>query len=237
VLLAARATLVGEPGIHPDIARLLVTVIPDVLVYPLIGDPAAFPSLAATRFPVNQDAQRYLEEGPTPLEAVLPFWIASPLARYYVIILPLLVLLFPAWQVIKAMYAWWMNSRIVNWYPRLHAIERGLPESTLTQLRLQRRFLRAVVDQVSIRTRVSAGYMSAYYDLRGHIDWVVEKVDARIAELELLAPEGAGEAAADAALDAAPVDPTGFSDEAMGIDDDLREMREAGGGPRRGREG
>ena len=171
-VLAARATLVGEPGIHPDIARLLVTVIPEVLAYPLVGDPGAFPSVTRTRFPVNDDARRYLEEGPTPLEAVLPFWIASPLARYYVVILPLLVLLFPLWQVLKAIYTWYMKSRIANWYPRLHAIERGLPESTLPQLRLQKRFLAAVVDQVSSRTRVSAGYMSAYYDLRGHIDFV-----------------------------------------------------------------
>lgn len=226
-ILAARATLVGEPGLHPDIARLLVTVIPEVLNYPLIGDPQAFPSLTMTRFPTNDDARRYLEDGPTPLERVLPFWIASPLARYYVIILPLLVLLFPLWQIVKAMYGWYMKSRIFNWYPQLHAIERGLPDSTLPQLRLQRRFLQAVVDQVSARTRVSAGYMSAYYDLRGHIDFVEHQIDARIAVLTAAGTEDpqadAGEGAADG-----PLDPARFSDEAMGIDDDLREMRSAG---------
>lgn len=232
-LLAARATLVGEPGLHPDIARLLVTVIPEVLGHPLIGDPQAFPSLTMTRFPTNDDARRYLEDGPTPLEQVLPFWIASPLARYYVIILPLLVLLFPLWQVVKAMYGWYMKSRVFNWYPRLHAIERGLPESTLPQLRLQRRFLQAVVDQVSARTRVSAGYMSAYYDLRGHIDFVEHQIDARIA---VLTATGAEDAEADGEAGTAPpdgpLDPTRFSDEAMGIDDDLREMRAAGAATR-----
>lgn len=240
-ILASRATLVGEPGIHPDIARLLVTVIPEVLSYPLVGDPAAFPSLTMTRFAVNEDARRYLEDGPTPLEAVLPFWIASPLARYYVIILPLLVLVYPAWQIVKATYGWYMKSRITSWYPRLHAIERGLPESTLAQLRLQRAFLSAVVDQVSSRTRVSAGYMSAYYDLRGHIDWVQQKVDARIAVL--LAGDVAdadadtADPAAGTGIDAgAPADPRAYSDVEMGIDDDLRAMRQAGQATRPGRD-
>jgi hypothetical protein len=227
-MLAARATLVGEPGIHPDVARLLVTVIPEVLAYPLVGDPAAFPSLGMTRFAVNDDARRYLEEGPTPLESVLPFWIASPLARYYVIILPLLVLVYPAWQIVKATYGWYMKSRITGWYPRLHAIERGLPESTLPQLRLQKRFLVAVVDQVSSRTRVSAGYMSAYYDLRGHIEWVTAKVDARIVELSAADQAEAGGLPGADDVSTAPADPRAFSDVEMGIDDDLRAMRLAG---------
>lgn len=235
-ILAARATLVGEPGIHPDIARLLVTVVPEVLAYPLVGEPDAFPSLTRTRFAVNDDARRYLEEGPTPLESVLPFWIASPLARYYVIILPLLVLIYPAWQILKATYGWYMKSRITSWYPRLHAIERGLPESTLHQLRLQKRFLAAVVDQVSSRTRVSAGYMSAYYDLRGHIDWVQQKVDARIAELVTGDQPDADGVPANDEDAAAPVDPRAFSDVEMGIDDDLRAMRQAGQSTRTERE-
>ena len=65
------------------------------------------------------------------------------------IILAAAIGIFVLWQIVKAMYGWYMKSRIFNWYPQLHAIERGLPDSTLPQLRLQRRFLQAVVDQVS----------------------------------------------------------------------------------------
>jgi hypothetical protein len=130
-----------------------------------------------------------------------------------------------------------MKSRITSWYPRLHAIERGLPESTLAQLRLQRAFLSAVVDQVSSRTRVSAGYMSAYYDLRGHIDWVQQKVDARIAVLLAAGdqPDADGTIASDDDA-TAPADPRAFSDVEMGIDDDLRAMRQAGQATRTERE-
>jgi hypothetical protein len=228
-MLAARATLVGKPGLHPDLARLLVTVLPNALPYPLVGDPKEFPSLAATQFPVNDDAARFLAEGPTPLEGVLPFEIASPLSRYYVLMLPLLVLLYPAWQILKAGYGWYMSSKITNWYPRIYAIERGLPDATLPELELQHEFLRAIVARVASRTRVSAGYLAGYYDLRNNIGFVQQQVQARIDELRaaegLTVPARAGDRE-EPGLDPAQVDDLlRISDEAMGIDDDLRAMR------------
>ena len=60
------------------------------------------------------------------------------------------------------------------------------------------------------------------------------KVDERIAQLAAAEPGGLdGEAAVEAALGDVPADPTRFSDEAMGIDDDLRAMRQAGAATRR----
>jgi hypothetical protein len=224
---------------HPDAARLLVTVLPEVLAYPLVGDPAAFPSLTRTRFDVNRDAAQYLSEGPTPLEQVLPFEIASPLSRYYVLILPLLVLVYPAWAILKGLYDWWMRRRIISWYPRIHAIERGLPDSTLPQLEAQRDFLNAIVAHVASRTRVTAGYLAAYYDLRINIAFVLRQVEQRIEELRAAedgrAPARADDAAADELGDVTrpdpvpatspTVDPRRFSDVELGIDDDLRETR------------
>jgi uncharacterized protein len=227
-ILAARATLVGKSGLHPDIARLLVTVLPEALNYPLIGALDAFPSLDQTRFEVNEEAQRFLEEGATPLERFLPFEIASPLSRYYVLFLPMVILLYPLWHVVKAAIAWYQRRKVVGWYPRIYAIERGLPDATLPELALQHEFLRAVVAQVSTRQRVSAGYLAAYYDLRGNITFVQDLVDQRIAELHAEAGDQApaGQELEEAALDPALVaDPRRISDKAMGIDDDLRAMR------------
>ncbi len=49
-----------------------------------------------TRLRVNEDAKKYLDEGPTPLESFLPFdGTASPCRRIHLILLPLLVLVFP----------------------------------------------------------------------------------------------------------------------------------------------
>lgn len=221
-ILAARATLVGRADLHPDLARLLVTVVPEALAYPLIGGPHEFPSLLQTQFPKNEEARRYLADGPTPLERFLPWDVASPLSRYYVLLLPIVLLLYPLWHVVKAAFTWYQRRKIVGWYPRIYAIERGLPDATLPELELQHEFLRAIVAQVARQSRVSAGYLAAYYDLRGNIGFVQRLVDQRIAELR---PAGGIETTADpdAPLDPALVaDPRRITDREMGIDDDLR---------------
>ncbi len=224
VVLAARATLVGEAGLHPDLARLLVTVVPEALAYPLIGGPHEFPSLLQTQFPVNEEAQRYLTDGTTPLERFLPWDIASPLSRYYVLLLPIVLLLYPLWHAVKAAFNWYQSRKIVGWYPRIHAIERGLPDATLPELELQHEFLRAIVAQVSSRQKVSAGYLAAYYDLRGNIAFVQNLLNRRIAELRASdgpAPATAPHAPLDPALVA---DPRRITDREMGIDDDMRAL-------------
>jgi TRAP transporter TAXI family solute receptor len=212
-MLAARATLMGREGLHPDLARLIVREVPDFLPLPYVGELDAFPSLDHTTFPVNQDARKFLEEGPTPLEAFLPFEIASPLSRVYLILLPLLVILFPLYTLAKAGWAWINNSRVVGWYPRISAIERNLQTSSLDELMVQQDFLRGLDAQLAGQKRVPAGYMATYYDLRTDAAFVRRKVEARIQEVggeEALAAAQAND------LDA-PIDPRSISDAAMGI--------------------
>ena len=79
--LAARATVVGTADLHPDLARLIVAVLPAAIPPAWVGDPHALPGLADTQLPVNEDARQFLDEGPTPLEGSLPFEAASPLSR------------------------------------------------------------------------------------------------------------------------------------------------------------
>ena len=212
-MLAARATLMGREGLHPDLARLIVREVPDILPLAYVGELDAFPSLDHTTFPVNEDARKFLDEGPTPLEAFLPFEIASPLSRVYLILLPLLVVLFPLYTLAKAGWAWVNNSRVVGWYPRISAIERNLETSSLAELMAQQDFLRGLDAQLAGQKRVPAGYMATYYDLRTDAAFVRRKVEARIQEVggeEALAAAQAND------LDA-PIDPRSISDAAMGI--------------------
>jgi TRAP-type uncharacterized transport system substrate-binding protein len=197
-LIAARATLVGRTDLHPDLARLFVEVLPGVLPYPLVGAPAAFPSLAQTRFPVNDDAQRFLVEGRTPLEDFLPFEIASPLSRWYLIALPLLVLVFPVSEILRAIYGWYMSSRVVGYYPRIHAIERNLRRSSVQQLDEQLAYLQGLDEQLPHRTRVTAGYLSSYFQLKSHLRDVIGRVEARRAELVATTAEPAAAQTTDA---------------------------------------
>ena len=40
------------------------------------------------------------------------------------VLVPLLVIVFPATKIVPAVYKWWMRSRIYKWYGALMAIER-----------------------------------------------------------------------------------------------------------------
>ncbi len=183
-MLAARATLMGREGLNPDLARLIVRDLRKVLPVPYVGDLDAFPSLAHTRFPLNEDARKYLEEGPTPLESFLPFETsASPLSRIYLILLPLLVLAFPVDTLAKAAWEWFNNSRVVSWYPRINAIERNLEQSSLDELLEQQAFLERLDEQLARQRRVPAGKMGTLYQLRTHLSFVIARVETRIAEL------------------------------------------------------
>jgi TRAP transporter TAXI family solute receptor len=204
-MVAVTATLVARDGLNPDLARLLVESVPAALTYPLVGPPGRFPTLDDTTLPVNDDARRYLAEGPTPLERVLPFDIASPLSRLYLVLLPLVVLIFPLWHILKSAYAWWMFGRIGNYYPRIHAIERGLARATLPQLDEQLTYLRDLDAQLPDRTRVTTGYLPRYFDLRAHIAFVERQVSARRAALLAQEDEGPTDQAGEDTV--VPVDP------------------------------
>jgi hypothetical protein len=103
--------------------------------------------------PLNGLRQEFFVERPTPLEGFLPFEVASPLSRIYLV---LLVLAFPLWTLMKAGIAWLMRGRSNNWHPRIHAIERSIDTSSLEQLEAHRDFLRSVVTQLSTKTCVMA---------------------------------------------------------------------------------
>ncbi len=196
-MLAARATLMARESLHPDLARLVVKSLSAVMPLALVGDPEAFPSLERSEFTANEDARKFFLEGPTPLESFLPFEIASPLSRIYLVLLPLLVLAFPIWTLTKAGIAWYMRGRINNWYPRIHDAERRIDTAPLAQLREDDEALRALAAQLSTKTRVPAAYGAAYYDLRVDLDYVLQRLGRRIAELEAQEGDGSGPGDAD----------------------------------------
>jgi TRAP transporter TAXI family solute receptor len=190
-MVGVRATLMAKPGLQSDLGRLLAASVGRVLTYPLVGDPTAFPGLDTTQFPRNQDADLYFKDGPTALEQFLPFDVASPLSRWWVLLLPLLVLAFPIYTIGKATWSWFNTSRIVSWYPRLHWVEQNLDRFSAEQVDVQREFLSNLDASLPNRTRVSAGYLAAYYDLRRTIAFVAERLEIRRQELRNLEASGA----------------------------------------------
>jgi TRAP transporter TAXI family solute receptor len=185
-LLGLRIALVGRQGIHPDLVRLVVSTLPTV---PMIRAPAAvgqrfeFPNLNNPEIPANPDALQFYMEGETPFERFLPFDIASPLARFYLLLLPLAVLALPAWSLMKFVYGWFMKSRLLNWYPVITAIDRKIDQYNLEQVDEQIAYLAQIDAEISRRANVTKGYQPAYLDLRYHISFVTGRLQEQRARL------------------------------------------------------
>lgn len=183
-LLAVKTALVARQGIHPDLVRLALLTIPETVPrVSLIGERGEFPTLEGAEIEPNPDALEYFRSGTTAFERYLPFEIASPLSRFYLLLLPLAVLAVPAWSLIVNGYKWYMNSRVLNWYPEITAIDRDLDKYSLEQVDEKVKFLDELDAEITGRTKVSKGYLPAYFHLRSHMSYVKGRLEQRRAAL------------------------------------------------------
>lgn len=193
-MIATHTALVSREGFHPDLVRLVLQALPTILPTPLVGERDAFPTLDEAEIPANPDAVLFFREGPTPLERVLPFEIASPLSRLYLILLPLLVFAFPIWTLMKTIYNWYMRSQIVGQYPQILSVERQLSRLTIQEIEEKLIYMRDLDDELSRKTRLTAGYLQPFYQMRRDVRYVIGRLEERRAEL--LTSAGKGEKSA-----------------------------------------
>jgi hypothetical protein len=158
----------------------MLTMLPQVLSsLPLIGQRGEFPTIDGTEIAPNPDAVEFFRSGPTPFERYLPFEIASPLSRFYLLLLPLVVLAVPAWSLLVGGYNWHMNSRVLNLYPEITAIDRDLEKYAVEQVNEKMKFLDELDAEITRRTRVTKGYLPAYFHLRSHMHYVRGRLEER----------------------------------------------------------
>jgi hypothetical protein len=84
----------------------------------------------------------------------------------------MIVLLLPALRLIPAIYRWRFKSRISRWYRALLMIEQDLIAQLASD---QRNVLMERLDNIEEavnRMKVPASFADQFYDLRGHITFV-----------------------------------------------------------------
>jgi TRAP transporter TAXI family solute receptor len=171
-LVAPTGMLVAREDLHPALLNLLLQVSHELQGgRQLFAAAGTFPSGAHLDFPLDSDAKRYYERGPSVLFRYLPFWIAVWTERMTVLIIPLLAIL-PILRVAPPAYRWQVQRKIFRWYRRLRHIE---VEATTTKDSKRRAELQADIvdleDRLS-RLKVPASYAQQLYDLRLHVDFV-----------------------------------------------------------------
>ena len=134
--------------------------------------PGEYPAPLERDFPLSSDAQRFYRSGTPFLYKQLPFWLASLVDRFIVVLVPVVVILIPAFRLIPSLYRWRMRSRIYKWYGALMAIERDmLGEPTPERSEEIRKRLDAIQEAVN-NLHPPVAFADQLYVLREHIRWV-----------------------------------------------------------------
>lgn len=176
-LLGPTATLVVREDLHPALIGLLLETI--MKVHGPGGwppDPAGFPTTRFLEYPLDDEARRYFEEGPSLLQRFLPFWAASMVDRLKILLLPLITLLFPLFKILPPIYRWRVRAKIYRWYEDLRSIEedgRRTDEPGAMANAMGR--LEQLAEEAG-RTSVPLSYADALYSLRLHIRMVRQEL-------------------------------------------------------------
>jgi TRAP-type uncharacterized transport system substrate-binding protein len=86
-LLAAVDNLVVRDDLHPMVVDLLLDAAKSIQQEPdLLAPRGTFPNMAHSSLPLSPAAVRFYEEGPSPLRKYLPFWLATIISRFGLIV-------------------------------------------------------------------------------------------------------------------------------------------------------
>ncbi len=173
-LIATTAMLVAREDLHPALVDLLLMAATDIHADGGLFEPEeAFPSAYKISLPHNENARRFLRRGPSFLQRVLPFWAATLLDRWLVMLLPLLTLLLPLARLLPPLYSWRIRARIARPYKALRHIEAMTARESEALEKL------AEVEKDVNELSVPPTYADKLYDLKFHIRQIRKRLERR----------------------------------------------------------
>ena len=171
-LIAPTAELVARENLHPALSDLLIDAAKEVHSGANVLQRAnEFPAPLAHEFRISDDATRYYKSGKGFFYRTLPYWLASLVDRTVVVLLPLILLLIPAFKLVPLLYGWRIKSRIYRWYGSLIALERGATTHTPEEHAEMLQRLDQIEEAVN-RMKMPLAFADQFYVLREHIGFV-----------------------------------------------------------------
>jgi TRAP transporter TAXI family solute receptor len=170
-LLAPAASLIAREAVHPQLVALLVGILQEThRGRQMFAAEGRFPSPLNQDLPLNRDARRYYERGPTFLQSWLPFWVAVSVERLWVLLIPILGVALPLFRFAPMLYAWQMENRVYRHYTALRSIE---AELEATEDPAARQALLAELDALErrvVKVGVPGAFRRHVYALRRDIN-------------------------------------------------------------------
>lgn len=179
-LMGPMVELIAKKDIHPALVDLLIEAATEVHGRPgIFQKRGEFPAPIEHSIRMSEDANVYYKSGKSYLYRLLPFWLASLLSRFFVVLLPTLIVLIPTVRAVPAFFRWMAQLRIRRRYRELRILEQNFLHETdaAKKTELRQEFDR-IEDGVN-RMKVRASFADQFYGLRGHIDYVRRIIDAR----------------------------------------------------------
>ncbi len=191
-LVAAAASLAARRDLNPSLIPALLDAITRVhQPGGVLEQRRQFPSVDLVDLPLNEDARRYIREGPSFLYRWLPYGTAVLLDRLKVLVLPFLALLIPLFRAAPLLYQWRIRSKIYRWYTAVREIDAKVQEATIaSSAESVANRLRALEREVA-SVSIPLAYTGELYHLRLHIRLLQEKLDT-LAERTSVPPSTVG---------------------------------------------
>jgi hypothetical protein len=126
--------------------------------------------------PLAKEAERYYRDGPPLLQRYLPFWLANPIDRMWVVLVTIIAVLIPLARVVPPLYEFRIRSRVFRWYRQLREIEDALRHKSASPADLLDEVNK--LDAKAQHITVPLSYADQLYDLRSHIQLVRERLSS-----------------------------------------------------------
>ena len=176
-LIGPTVELVARPNLNAAVSDLLLEAAREVHGNAsMFQNQGEFPNPTEHEFKISTDATRYYKSGKKFLYNELPFWVASLVNRILVVFVPTLLVLIPSVRLIPAAYKWRVRLRFYRWYRTLLVLERELTGEMTPAKRDEMHKRLDEIEKVVKRMKVPASFADQFYGLRGHIDYVREKL-------------------------------------------------------------
>jgi hypothetical protein len=128
--------------------------------------------------PLNQDAARYIVNGPSFLYRWLPYGWAVLLDRLKILIVPFLALMIPLFRIAPPLYNWRIRSKIYRWYSAVREIDLTVQKNETVDADVMLARLMELEREVA-SVSVPLSYTGELYNLRLHIDLLQQELERR----------------------------------------------------------
>ncbi|CEF48790.1 unnamed protein product [uncultured bacterium] len=176
-VVATSASLAARDDLNPGLIPAVLDVVTRVHAPGgVLEQRRQFPSVDFVDLPLNEDAARYIRNGPSFLYRWLPYRTAVLLDRLKLLFLPFVALLIPLWRIVPSLYQWRVRAKIYRWYAAVREIDTALLTGNVDRLETIGEELRVLEGEVA-SVSVPLSYAGEQYHLRMHIRLLQDRLD------------------------------------------------------------